>query len=224
MKNKVFLVLFSLVVLGGLFFAATKYYRQIQEKQSSSQVEQDHFKTLIRDYSPRLGRASAKVYLVEFLDPECESCRTFYPLVKDLLEQYQGQVQLVIRYAPFHGNSIFAVKILESARKQNRYWETLDVLFRTQPQWGSHHAPRPELIWDFLKEVDLDVVQLKKDMHDSSILNNLEQDVQDVQTLGIRMTPSFFINGKPLLDFGHAQLQEAVKNAVKSAYPNSSEI
>ena len=53
---------------------------------------------------------------VEFLDPACETCRAFYPIVKDILKQYPNDVRLVIRYAPFHAGSDQVVKLLEAGK------------------------------------------------------------------------------------------------------------
>ena len=69
----------------------------------------------------------------------------------------------------FHGNSKIAVAALEAAKKQNLYWESMDILFERQPQWGSHHHPRIDLIFEFLPEVGIDVDRLKKDMQNPEI-------------------------------------------------------
>ena len=94
---------------------------------------------------------------MEFLDPECESCRELYPYVKQIMAKHKDRVRLVIRYAPFHPNSEFAIRILESLRLQGKYWEGLELLFEHQPEWGSHHNPKPELIWGLLPELGVDV-------------------------------------------------------------------
>jgi len=56
-------------------------------------------------HSPVFGPANAPVTIVEFFDPACETCRAFYPIVKDILAQYPSEVRLVIRYAPLHKGS-----------------------------------------------------------------------------------------------------------------------
>lgn len=206
MKTKIFAVIAVLVSLIGGYFLATYSYQSSQESAVSS-IDQ---KIFLRDYAPRMGSTSPKVYLVEFFDPECESCRAFYPHVKSILEEHQD-VQLVLRYAPFHPNALTIVKILEAARKQNRYFETLEVLYKYQPQWGDHHNPRPDLVWTFLKEVDLNIEQIKIDMQDSTILANIEQDIKDLETLKIRGTPTFFVNGRPLPTFGLEPLKKLIK-------------
>jgi protein-disulfide isomerase len=213
-KHKWILVVSAVSLLSLAFVVASRFY-QDQETKRVDFIRQERFSTFVRSDAPRLGRESAKVFLVEFIDPECESCRAFYPFVKSLLEEYEGQLQLVMRYAPFHGNSIFAIKILEAARKQNRYWETMELLMRHQPEWGSHHHPRPELIWNYLTEIDVDIARIREDMNDPEIMRMVEQDVKDGRELGVRGTPTFFVNGKPLSSFGREQLRSAIKEAME---------
>jgi len=173
---------------------------------------------LVRDHSQSLGPADAKVVIVEFLDPACEACRDFAPHIKDLLALHTGKIRLVLRYAPFHQGSDTMVKILEAARKQGQYWETLQVMFDTQPHWASHHHPQPDKIWKFLSSAGLNIEKIRSDMNDPSILEILRQDIADVQTLGIRKTPSFFVNGKPLASFGLSQLKSLVAEEIAANY------
>lgn len=206
MKTKLFAVLAVLISLVGGYFLATNSYRSSQDK-ATSKIDQTIF---LREYAPRMGSTNPKVYLVEFYDPECESCRAFYPHVKQILEDHP-EVQLVLRYAPFHPNSLNVVKILEAARKQNRYFETLELLYKYQPQWGDHHNPRPELVWTYLEELDLNIDQIRADMNDPAVLSNIEQDIKDLETLKIRGTPTFFVNGRPLPSFGLEPLRKLVQ-------------
>lgn len=173
---------------------------------------------LVRDHSQSLGPADAKVVIVEFLDPACEACRDFAPHLKDLLALHTGKIRLVLRYAPFHQGSDTMVKILEAARKQGQYWETLQVMFDTQPHWASHHHPQPDKIWKFLSSAGLNIEKIRSDMNDPSILEILRQDIADVQTLGVRKTPSFFVNGKPLPSFGLSQLKSLVAEEIAANY------
>lgn len=211
MKNKIYLIVGTMALMLSAFLLIKKYYQtnKAQELTSMATVDQTKF---VPDYAPRLGTSTPEVYLVEFLDPECESCREFYPYVKMLLDEHPGRIQLVIRYAPFHPNSRFAIQILEAARKQGKYWETLETLFRYQPQWGSHHDPRPELIWKYLPEAGVDVERIKTDMNDPAIEEMLAKEMQDVTDLGVRATPTFFVNGRPLERFSYDALKELVQS------------
>ena len=214
-KNR-FLIIGSVVLfLCTIFMVAFKLYRDSETSRLGFIAEKD-FKTFVPEYSVKIGTSTPKIYLVEFLDPECESCRYFYPQVKKILEDYSQDVQLVIRYAPFHTNSTFAIKILEAARKQNRYLETLETLFEHQPEWGSHHHPNPNLIWSYLPGLGLDVEKIKADMNDPEIERMIQQEIRDLEKLSVRGTPTFFVNGKPLESFGVEQLRTKINAELKA--------
>jgi protein-disulfide isomerase len=211
MKNKNLLIVITVMALIALFSIGAYFYKS-SERERIATLAQDRQSLFERPHSPVLGNNLARVTLVEFLDPECETCRDFYPLVKDLLKEHGGAVRLVVRYAPFHGNSKFAIQLLEAARKQGKYWETLELFFKHQPAWGDHHSPKPELLWTYLPEVRLDIEKIRQDMLDPEIAKMIEQDISDGQKLGVRQTPSFFVNGKPLQNFGYEQLRQLIQS------------
>lgn len=217
MNKKLIPIIVGLVIIVGGYFVAKNIY-QTNTKEELSFLARTNSQIFVRDYSPRYGNHEAKVYLIEYLDPECESCRKFYPQVKSLLEMFKGKVQLVVRYAPFHQNSQIAIRALEAARMQGKYWEALELLFEKQPEWGNHHNPRPELIFDFLQSLNLNMERLKKDMESPLITKMIEQDYEDLRILNVRGTPSFYVNGRPLLNFGIGPLTELVKEEVEKAY------
>jgi protein-disulfide isomerase len=216
MKNKkIVLIVGAIVLLGAIFIGAMSLYKN-QETERLTQVADAEFKKFVPDYAPKMGPSNAEVHLVEFLDPECESCREFYPYVKMIMKDYEGRVQLVVRYAPFHGNSRFVIKILEAAKKQGKYWETLELLFQHQPEWGSHHHPQPELIWNYLPQAGVDVEKIKTDMNDPEIETMIAKEISDGEALGVRGTPTFFVNGKPLEEFSYNALRTLVESSLKN--------
>jgi protein-disulfide isomerase len=174
---------------------------------------------LERPHSRGRGPADAKVVLVEFFDPACETCRAFDPYVKALLAEHRDRVRLVLRYAPFHKGSDTMVKILEAAALQDRFWEALQVMYDTQPQWASHHNPQPEKFWEFLPRAGVDVDRIRRDAQASKFAAIIEQDLLDGRALGVRKTPQFFVNGKPLLRFGYEQLKSMLDVEVAKQYP-----
>ena len=95
---------------------------------------------LVRMHSPTLGNADASVVIVEFLDPACETCKAFYPVVKKMIADNPGRIRLVLRYAPFHKGSDKVVAMLEGARKPGKFWPALEALLATQADWAPHHA------------------------------------------------------------------------------------
>ena len=75
---------------------------------------------LASEHSPTLGDPQAKVHIVEFLDPACETCALFYPMVKQWMAQVPGEIRLSIRHVAFHTGADYAVRILEASRKQDK--------------------------------------------------------------------------------------------------------
>ncbi|HID37783.1 MAG TPA: disulfide bond formation protein DsbA [Ghiorsea sp.] len=165
-----------------------------------------------------MGNPSAKVTIVEFMDPSCEACRSFHPLVKDTMKKYKGKVKLVIRYAPFHHGSDKAVEMLESARKLGKFWDVLDLMYGTQQGWAAHHNPQPELIWEYLAHYKFDVEALKQGIDKDATAQLIAIDLADAKALDITKTPTFFVNGKPLPSFGYEQFQKLVADEVMAAY------
>lgn len=170
---------------------------------------------LVRDDSPVLGAADAPVTLVEFLDPECESCRAFYPVVKEIMGDYDGQLRLVVRYVPGHANSALAAIALEAARAQDeaKYWEMLELLFERQPEWGEQQDPQPQAFLDAASTVGLDVgpIQAAMDAGDTSMV---ERDLADALAVDVRGTPTFFVNGTLVTDMSPEGLRAAIDAAM----------
>ena len=173
---------------------------------------------MIRPYSPILGPADAPVTIVEFFDPACEACRAFHPIVKDIMAEHGDAVRVVIRYTPFHGAaSEEAIRVLEAARMQDVYVPVLEAVLREQPRWASHGAPAPGLILQVAATAGLDAEAARTQMLAPGVVAILNQDRADVETVGIRQTPTFFVNGKPLDPFGEAELRRLVAAEVASA-------
>ena len=200
------------------FVFGSSYYKGQQAEKIGFMAEKNA-ELFVRDHSPTLGSDDAKVFIVEFMDPACETCAAFAPFIKQIMDANPGKIKLVIRYAPFHDGADNFVKILEAARMQGKYWETLDVMFKSQGVWASHHNYQPERLWGFLPRAGVDVEQIKKDMHDPAIAKIIAQDMADVKTLNVQKTPGYFVNGKPLQVFGYRQLQHLIQSELDAQYP-----
>ncbi len=178
---------------------------------------------LVRPDSPSLGPAEAKITLVEFYDPECESCAAFAPAVKKILKDYEGKIRLVTRYMPLHPNSMTAANFTEAAGEQGKYWEAQDLLFRKQPEWGTKHGAPPDpsapninqLFDKYAKELGLDTEKAGRAINEKRFDAKIEQDRKDGQSLGVRRTPTFFVNGRELVRFGDADLRQLIDDEMK---------
>jgi len=168
----------------------------------------------VRAHSPVMGPPNAKVTIAEFFDPACESCRAFYPIVKQIMAAFPNDVRLVIRYTPLHKGSDEAVRILEAARLQNRFEPVIETLLAMQPNWASHGAPNLEKAWQAAAIAGLDLARARVDAAKPEITEILRQDLADFKTVNGRGTPTFFVNEKPLPSFGAQQLYDMVRDEI----------
>lgn len=103
MQNKK-LVLLSTIIILAIFFVGIYIY-QNKESEKYINLSKEQSTLFQRDYSFVVGNKDAKVQLVEFFDPACETCALFHPHVKEILKNNDEKIKLVLRYAPFHENS-----------------------------------------------------------------------------------------------------------------------
>jgi protein-disulfide isomerase len=172
---------------------------------------------LIRAYSPILGPTDAPVTLVEFFGPSCEACRAFHPVVNGLRQEFPDQLRVVLRYAALHPGSDEAVRILEGARRQDLFEPVLEALLAQQPIWAAHGQPQLDLAWQAAGAAGMNVEKgMAERLHpgNTAILN---QEAADMTALRIAGTPTFFLNGKPILNPDFETLPAAIRAAVAQA-------
>jgi len=213
MKIKIISITIFLVAV--LMAAGTYFYDKISTERAISQTLSE---ALERGYSPVYGSEEARVALVEFFDPACGTCAEFSPLVKALVNRYDGKLKLISRYAPLHENSDFVVTLLEATRLQEKFEESLALLFENQNLWVKNHVSQPELAISLLQAADVNIDKVYLDMESDEVLRRVGQDIADMKTLGITQTPSFFVNGRPLVKFGYEELVKLVDSEIKTNY------
>ena len=216
---KILAVIAVVVVIAAV--AGARYYRNSVQGVRKGSANADG--PLVRPDSPTLGPADAPVTLVEFLDPECESCGAFHPTVKRILKDYDGRVRLVVRYMPFHQNSALAAAVTEAAGEQGKYWEMQELLFRRQPEWGEMHGhggqsapaarrePPAVLFERYAAELGLDVERVRAAVAGNRFAAKVERDKRDGQSLGVAKTPTFFVNGRQLARFSQQDLRALIE-------------
>jgi protein-disulfide isomerase len=133
-----------------------------------------------------------------------------------LLQQYvdTGEAQFVYKHSAFLGpESVWAAQAAECAADQGKFWEYHDLLFQRQKGENQGAFSKDNLI-GFAKELGLDMTQFEPCLQDDKTLARVQADTEEGQQFGVRGTPTFFINGKPLVG---AQPLEAFQNAIAQA-------
>lgn len=208
-RKTLFITVAALLV--ALFAGAVALY-QNQQAETAARAAAKNKESLLRFHSPSLGKADARVHIVEFLDPACETCAAFYPFVKKMMAEQPDAIRLSVRYAPFHQGSDEVVKALEAARKQGRYWEALEALFTAQSHWVRNHRASVDLAWPVLARAGVDTELARQEMQSPDIARIVSQDVADARTLNVTKTPEYFVNGRPLASFGYDPLRDLVQD------------
>jgi protein-disulfide isomerase len=151
-------------------------------------------KVQIPAHSPRTGARHAKVTIVEFSDFQCPFCGRVIPTVKEILQKYPRDVEVVFvnQPLPFHEHAKDAAKAFLAASKQHKAWELHDKMFANQQA-----LTVPELE-NYAKEVGLDVPRWKKERDDPATDKVLAEDQALASSVGANGTPTFFINGREL--------------------------
>jgi protein-disulfide isomerase len=205
-RNVLYLVVGVAVAAGIAFVLA---FRDPPARTESHAAGAGNPDGLLRAHSPIIGPSRARVTIVEFFDPACEGCRAFYPIVKELMSQHPSDVRLALRYVQFHKGSAGAIRLLEAAREQDLYVPVLEAILATQSQW--HFDPSARRAWDAAAGVGLDIAKARDRASSPEVTAILESDAADAGTLGLRQTPTFYVNGRPLPSFGPEQLVALVR-------------
>jgi len=142
------------------------------------------------DASYRGPKDSAN-YLVEFSDFQCPACKAFSDEVDKLAIVYQDKLLIVFRHFPLpqHLESKRAAQIAESAGAQGKFWEMGKKLFENQSDLSEYRYA------SISSELDIDWKKIQEDLKSAKYLPKIETDVAYGNRIGIRATPTFYLNG-----------------------------
>jgi protein-disulfide isomerase len=139
-----------------------------------------------------LGPADAPITIVEFSDFECPFCRRWHAEVyKPLLAAYPGKIKLVYRNLPLtsiHPDAMAAAEASMCAGEQDVYWKYHDKLFSSESLGNS-------VFIQYAQELGLNMSTFEACLSDHKYQKTIQADSDFAINLGIRSTPTFFING-----------------------------
>ena len=113
----------------------------------------------------------------------------------EVLKQYPKGVKHVYKQFPLfqiHPNAMNAAKASLAAKKQGKFWEMHDALFKNQRKLQAENLKK------YAEEVGLDVAQFEKDMASPEIKKQIDQEMALARSVGVRGTPTIFVGGKRL--------------------------
>ena len=174
-----------------------------------------------RDY--RLGAEDAAVTIVAFSDFQCPYCADAAEAVAQILKDHEGEVRLVFKNFPLdiacnermeQQLHALACQVAFTARcagrqREELFWEVHDALFdvRRMTIQDLNRVPM---------ELDVAIDALNACVSAQAPLANVKEDIALGRDLGVRGTPTLFINGKKLADYRNAALEQVVEHVLES--------
>lgn len=144
--------------------------------------------------APVLGAPNAEVTLVVFSDFECPFCDRGADVVKALQTKHGANLAIAFkqRPLPFHKSARLAAKASLAAANQDKFWEYHDALFEDQK------ALDREALVQRATALELDVERFVADMDSPQMEERVRADEAEADRLGVRGTPTFFLNGRKI--------------------------
>lgn len=153
-------------------------------------VTKSDMEKIIRPDNATLGNKTAPVTIVMFFDFECPYCQAAFLPLEEALSQYNEAVYLVFKHLPLisiHPRSVAAATSAQCANKQGKFWEYYRTLFTTKDLTENG-------LIEAAKLNNISITEWSTCKEDIKIEVMLNQELKDATTLGVRGTPTFFVN------------------------------
>ena len=154
------------------------------------------------------GPEDAPITIIEFSDYQCPFCRRWHQEVyQSLLAAYPGKIKLVYRHLPLtsiHPDAFPAAEAAMCAGEQNAYWQYHEKLFASE-------LLGTEVYKQYAQELGLDVTTFEACITDHKYQQAIQEDSDFAVNLGVRSTPTFFVNGLAIVG---AQPLEVFKQVI----------
>ena len=144
------------------------------------------------DGYPSTGPENAPITIIEFSDYQCPYCQRWHVQVyESLLAAYPGKIKLVYRHFPLtsiHPDAFPAAEAVMCAGDQNAYWQFHNRLFSGDGLGNDAYLA-------YAQELGLDMTAFQTCITDRKYQEAVQADLDFAVDLGVRSTPTFFING-----------------------------
>jgi protein-disulfide isomerase len=158
--------------------------------------------------APTLGPDTAPVTVVLFTDFRCPFCRKAAKEVRPLRDRFGDDLRVVFKHFPMtqlHPRVKRAHRAAAAAAAQGRFWPYHDLLFA--------HTGRldRDVLEDLAAEAGLDMDDFRAALDDEALAHVVEQDLKQGRALGVRGTPTFFVNGRMVVGMDERRLTRVIR-------------
>ncbi|MCB8913620.1 DsbA family protein [Rhodococcus rhodochrous] len=170
-----------------------------------------------------IGAVDAPVVMVAYSDYRCPFCAKFSRDTEPtLVDKYvdEGILRIEWRDLPIFGDqSMAAARAGRAAAAQGKFWEFGTAVYASSPDRG-HPDLTPEALRSFAAAAGVpDLDRFDRQAADPSLDQDIYADVLEANTIGVSSTPSFVINGTPILGAQPLGVFEQVIEAAAGTTP-----
>jgi protein-disulfide isomerase len=144
--------------------------------------------------APFKGASDAKVTIVEFSDFQCPFCSKGAQVLTALEKKYGNKIKIAFKHypLPFHAQARIAAEASMCANEQDSklFWKMHDAMFADQAKLDKDNLIATA------KKAGVKEAEFKACLESGKFKTKVDADVAQGATLGIKSTPTFFINGK----------------------------
>lgn len=218
-------LMFALGIAVGYLLWGGKSAFKIEQAISATQtavVEAEAQKNFRRydvptDDDPALGPANAPITIIEFSDYQCPYCEQWHQQVFTQMRQnYGDKIRFVYRDFPlsFHPQATPAAEAANCANEQGAFWDFHDKLFSGQLELGE------QAFVQYAKDLGLDMARFNECVSSRRYASEVQSDFDFAANLGVQSTPTFFINGIPLVGAQpYATFKQVIDKELAGGFP-----
>ena len=144
--------------------------------------------------APTIGDENAKVEVVEFSDFQCPFCSKAAVILKQLKQKYGKKVKIAFKQypLPFHAQAKGAAMaaLCANDQKTEYFWKMHDAMFENQAKLAIADLK------ETAKRIGVDTAKFNKCLDSQQTLAAVEADIKQGQEIGVKSTPTFFVNGQ----------------------------
>jgi len=167
--------------------------------------------------TPKQGAPTVTLYT----DYQCPYCAKAEPTYEKVAKDLEGTMNVTVRNMPLsqiHKNAIAAARAVQAAELQDKHLEMANKLFETQDSWKD--VSRTDLagvLLSYAQELGLEEEKFKTDMNDQKTIDLIKGDFEYGQKIGVKGTPQFAVNDKPLENVDSSTSAEDMAKEFKKA-------
>ena len=212
-------IVICIAILGGLIFLSRQDRADVGEVNTNAIVAASEANGNIGDHV--YGSTEGNVLLIEYGDFQCPACKSAFPILQEIKEEYKDKLTFIFRNNPItqiHPNARAAAAAAEAAGLQGKYWEMHDALYEQQDDWSNASVDeRLSFFVAMAKEVGIDDIdQFKRDIESDAASSKINFDLSLGRKDNVSGTPTIFLNQEQLESDVWAN-KEALKAKVEEA-------